>query len=327
MGWFSRKNKVDPNSEHRDWQLVAAIAQESLKEQRRARRWGIFFKLLAFAYVLVIVVGVAQQSGVSTSGASQPHAAIVYLDGEIAVDQAANADDIVYSLRRAFKNELSKAVVLAINSPGGSPVQAGYVYDEIMRLRNEYPDKKLYAVISDLGASAAYYIASASNEIYADKSSLVGSIGVTASGFGFVGLMEKLGVERRNYTAGKHKGFLDPFAPQREDESAFWEQVLDSTHQQFIRAVKAGRGDRLVENEQLFSGLVWNGEQALGYGLIDGLGSAGYVAREIIQTEDVYDYTLRPTPLEEFAERFAVSVGKGIGYVVNATFNQPVQLR
>ena len=327
MGWFSRDNNIDPDNQHRDWQLVASIAQESLKEQKRSRRWGIFFKLLAFAYVLVIIVGVSQQSSVTTQGASEPHTALVYLDGAISADQPANADDVVYSLRSAFENKLSKAVLLTINSPGGSPVQAGYVYDEIVRLRSKYPDKKIYAVIRELGASAAYYIAAATDEIYADKSSLVGSIGVTASGFGFVGLMEKLGVERRTYAAGEHKGFLDPFLPQRDDESELWKEVLDSTHQQFIRAVKAGRGDRLVDNDKLFTGLIWNGEQALDFGLIDGLGSPGYVAREVIQAEEIYDYTLRPTPLEEFAERFAVSVGKGIGYVVNATFNKPIELR
>ena len=327
MGWFKRKEKVDPNSEHRDWQLVSAIAQESLSEQRKARRWGIFFKLLAFTYVLFIVVGISQQSGVGASAAATEHTAIVYLDGEISAGQAANADGIISGLRNAFASQFSKAVILAINSPGGSPVQSGFIYDEINRLRAEHPNKKLYAVISDLGASGGYYIASAADEIYADKSSLVGSIGVTASSFGFVELMEKLGVERRQYTAGEHKGFLDPFAPQKEGEKQFWESVLASTHQQFVDAVKAGRGDRLVEDERLFTGLVWNGEQALEYGLIDGLGSTDYVARDVVQAQDIYDYTLRPTPFEELAERFAVGVGKGVAYVLQATLSAPYELK
>jgi protease-4 len=327
MGFFSRKNKIDPDSDHRDWQLVSTIAQESLREQKRARRWGIFFKLVACLYVLVIVVSVFQQTSVDPYTAVEEHTAVVYLDGVIAVDQPANADDLVRGLRSAFENSYSKAVILAINSPGGSPVQSGYVYDEIKRLRSIYPAKKLYAVIGDLGASGGYYIAAAADEIYADKSSLVGSIGVTASSFGFVDLMQKLGVERRSYTSGEHKGFLDPFAPQREDEKVFWESVLSSTHQQFIRAVESGRGDRLIPDKDLYSGLIWNGEQALEKGLVDGLGSAGYVAREVIQQEKVYDYTIRPTPFEEITKKFGVSIGKGVGAVLNATLNAPVQLR
>jgi len=327
MGLLGRKGDIDPGSEHRDWQLVSKIAQDSLAEQRKSRRWGIFFKSLVFIYVLVILVGVSQQGVMSSQPVGQEHTAIVFLDGEIASSQPANADDLVRGLRDAFASSSSKAVILAINSPGGSPVQSGYVYDEIMRLREKYAEKKIYAVISELGASGGYYIASAANEIYADKSSLVGSIGVTAASFGFVGLMDKLGVERRSYTSGEHKGFLDPFSPQRQDEKAFWEEVLASTHQQFIRAVKEGRGDRLSDNEKLFTGLVWNGEQALEHGLVDGLGSAGYVAREIVQAEGMYDYTIRPTPFEEFAEKFAVSLGKGLGYFLSTAVNDPVKMK
>jgi len=328
MGLFSREDKVDANSESRDWQLVAAIAQDSLKEQKRARRWGIFFKLFFCAYIVIILVGVAQQSQVANYSSTEDHVGIVYLDGVIAADQTANANDLVGALRSAFASSSSKAVILAINSPGGSPVQSGYVYDEIKRLREIYPDKKLYAVISDLGASGGYYIAAAADEIYADKSSLVGSIGVTASSFGFVGLMEKLGVERRSYTSGEHKGFLDPFVPQRKDETVFWESVLNSTHEQFIRAVEEGRGDRLIkEDKDIYSGLIWNGEQALEKGLIDGLGSAGYVAREVINIEQVVDYTLRPTPFEEFSKNFGIAVGEGVGAILNTVISAPVQLR
>ena len=327
MGLFSRKEKIDPNSENRDWQLVSRIAQDALKEQRRSRRWGIFFKLFACAYVAVILVGVFQQADNEGYAAMEDHAAIVYLDGVIAVDQPANANDLVRGLRGAFESNYSKAVILAINSPGGSPVQSGYVYDEIKRLRGIHPEKKLYAVISDLGASGGYYVAAAADEIYADKSSLVGSIGVTASSFGFVDLMEKLGVERRIYTSGEHKGFLDPFVPQRQDETIFWESVLESTHEQFIEAVEAGRGDRLKADDKLYSGLIWNGEQALEKGLIDGLGSAGYVAREVIQAEKIYDYTVRPTPFEEFSKKFGVAIGEGVGAIFNSTLTVPVQLR
>jgi protease-4 len=327
MGFFGGKEKVDPNSEHRDWQLVSAIAQESLKEQKRARRWGIFFKLFACFYVVFIFVGITQQTSDEGYATTDEHTAIVYLDGVIAADQPANANDLARALRDAFENEYSKAVILAINSPGGSPVQSGYIYDEIKRLRTLHPSKKLYAVISDLGASGGYYIAAAADDIYADKSSLVGSIGVTASSFGFVDLMNKLGVERRTYTSGEHKGFLDPFMPQRQDETLFWEGVLESTHEQFIQAVKSGRGDRLVADEKLYSGLIWNGEQALEKGLIDGLGSAGYVAREVIHHEKIYDYTVRPTPFEEFSKRFGVSVGEGVGAVLNQVMNSTVQLR
>lgn len=327
MSLFGKKNKVDPSNEHRDWLLVSAIAQESLKEQKKARRWGVFFKLFACAYITLIFVGIFQQSTNSDNSVAESHVAVIYLEGAIANNQPANARDLISGLRDAFENTYSKAIILSINSPGGSPVQSGYVYDEIRRLRGIYPEKKLYAVIGDLGASGGYYIAAAADEIYADKSSLVGSIGVTASSFGFVGLLEKLGVERRNYTSGEHKGFLDPFVPQREDEKVFWESVLNSTHEQFIKAVEDGRGDRLVRDEKLYSGLVWSGEQALEKGLIDGLGSPAYVAREVIQEDNVYDYTVRPTPFEEFSKKFGVAVGQGLGAIINTSLNSPVQLR
>jgi protease-4 len=205
--------------------------------------------------------------------------------------------------------------MLVINSPGGSPVQAGYVFDEIKRLRLLYPDKKLYAVIAELGASGGYYIAAAADDIYADKASLVGSIGVTASSFGFVDLMKKIGVERRHFTSGEHKAFLDPFSPAKEIESEFWQEVLDVTHQQFIDVVKIGRGDRINQQEnltELFSGLIWNGEQALTLGLIDGLGSPGFVAREIVQAENIVDYSVSPSALEKLTKRLGVSIGSGI---------------
>ena len=329
MGLFSR-NKIDPDSPNRDWEVVSSLAAESLKEQRRARRWGILFKILTFVYLFVLLGSFFLGSrgiGSDAVNAEDPHTAVVHVTGTIASDQDASANNIVSGLRRAFENESAAAVMLIINSPGGSPVQAGYVYDEIQRLREEYPDKRVYAAVTDLGASGGYYIAAAADEIYADKASLIGSIGVTASSFGFVDLMEKLGVERRNFTAGDHKAFLDPFTPLKDDERVFWESVLSTTHQQFIRVVKEGRGDRLIDNDELFSGLVWSGEQALELGLIDGLGSPGFVAREIIGEEDIRDYTPRKSALQEFTQQFGVAIGAGFGQAMQVLLDRPVSLQ
>ncbi|WP_317928803.1 S49 family peptidase [Halioxenophilus sp. WMMB6] len=296
----------------REWSLIEKLLLESTKEQKRARRWGIFFKVLVFIYIfaalLLFQVNATRTGGVNVK---DDHVAVVPVEGVIAADEKANANAIVGALRKAFEAEHSKAVLLAINSPGGSPVQAGYVNDEIYRLKALHPEKKVYAVISDLGASGAYYIAAAADEIYADKASLVGSIGVTASGFGFVGLMDKLGVERRRYTSGEHKAFLDPFSPQQPEEVTFWRTVLEDTHKQFIAQVEKGRGDRLVASENLYSGLIWNGEQAKEMGLVDGLGSAGYVAREVIGVDKMVSYGAKPNPLAAILERFGVSMGAG----------------
>jgi len=234
------------------------------------------------------------------------------VNGVIAADELASADNIVGALRRAFEEENSVAVIMRINSPGGSPVQSGYVYDEMQRLREKHPDKKLYAVISDVGASGAYYMAAAADEIYADKASLVGSIGVVAGGFGFTGAMDKLGVDRRLYTAGENKAFLDPFSPEKEQDVEFWQDVLETTHRQFIESVREGRGDRLADNEQMFSGLVWSGEQALELGLIDGLGSTSHVARQIVGQEELVDYSKRKSPFQDIMDQFGVSIGSGI---------------
>jgi len=325
--FFKKDPTIDPDNEHRDWLLVAQIADNALNEQRKARRWGIFFKTLTFTYLFVLLIAfvVGAQKTTLAPGTSSSHTAVVKVNGVIAADEQSNANAIVGGLRRAFANENAKAVMLAINSPGGSPVQSGYVYDEIVRLREQYPDKKLYAVISDLGASGGYYMAAAADEIYADKASLVGSIGVTASGFGFVDIMEKIGVERRHFTAGEHKAFLDPFSPVKADEKQFWKQVLANTHQQFIDVVKRGRGDRLKETDDMFSGLIWNGEQALELGLIDGLGSAGFVARDIIGASDLVDYSFKPSPLDELTRKFGIAVGSGIAQMIGID-RQPIEL-
>ena len=285
--------------------LVGALTAE----QRRSRRWGIFFKLLTFVYLFALLfLFRAPLTGGLDSAKATEHTAVVEVTGAIASDTHASADNLVGALRRAFEAENARAVVLRINSPGGSPVQAGYVYDEIVRLREENPDKKVYAVISDIGASGAYYIAAAADEIYANRASLVGSIGVVSGGFGFTGLMDKAGVERRLYTAGENKAFLDPFSPEEPEEVAFWESVLENTHDQFIEYVRKGRGDRLAEDERLFSGLVWTGEQALDLGLVDGLGSTSWVARELVGAEEIVDYTPQPSPFRQFTDALGVSI-------------------
>ncbi|RRJ84697.1 signal peptide peptidase SppA [Aestuariirhabdus litorea] len=290
------------DTQHR---VLDNLVNSVVAEQRRSRRWGIFFKLLTFAYLFFLgyLFLASDRLQISGSADSLSHTALIDVQGVIADNEPASADNIVSALREAFEDNGTKGVILRINSPGGSPVQSGYIYDEINRLRSLHKEIPVYAVISDIGASGAYYIAAAADQIYADKASLVGSIGVVSAGFGFVDLLEKLGVDRRIYTSGEHKGFLDPFQPQNQDEVAFWQSVLDTTHRQFIDSVKKGRGDRLKQDPALFSGLVWSGEQALDMGLIDGLGSSSFVARELIGEEEILDFTREESPLERFAKR------------------------
>lgn len=299
------------NADDKSWKLLEKTLLAGVQEQRRSRRWGIFFKLLTFAYLVgALLLFTPLMDFEKSASRSDSHTALIEVRGMIADKEAASADNIVGSLRAAFDDAKTKGVILRINSPGGSPVQSGYIYDEIRRLRAEKPNIKVYAVITDLGASGAYYIASAADQIYADKASLVGSIGVTAATFGFVGTMDKLGVDRRTYTSGEHKAFLDPFQPQKADETEFWQGVLDTTHRQFIASVKQGRGDRLKDKDhpELFSGLVWTGEQALPLGLIDGLGSASYVAREIIGEKEMVDYTIEDSAFDRFSKKLGVSM-------------------
>lgn len=302
-------------SDDKSWQLLEKAVLAGVQEQRRARRWGIFFKVLTFAYLFIALALFSPMMDFQKQASrSESHTALIEIRGMIADQEEASADNLVTSLRAAFEDSKTKGVILRINSPGGSPVQSSYVYNEILRLRSEHPGIKVYAVITDLGASGAYYIASAADQIYADKSSLVGSIGVTASGFGFVGVMEKLGVDRRIYTSGQHKAFLDPFQPQKEDETVFWQSVLDTTHRQFIASVKQGRGDRLkVEGHpELFSGLIWSGEQALELGLIDAYGNASQVAREVVGEKEIVDYTIQDSPFDRFAKRIGASVAENL---------------
>lgn len=296
----------------KEWKLIEKLVMSLGAEQRRARRWGIFFKLLTFAYLFALLFLFTPSMDKAPTKPGEAHTALIDVSGMIAHGEPAGADNIVTGLRRAFEDKRTKAVILRINSPGGSPVQAGYVYDEIKRLRAKHEKIKVYGVISDLGASGAYYMAAAADEIYADKASLVGSIGVVSAGFGFVETIEKLGVERRLITAGDHKGMLDPFSPLRADEVDLWQEILNTTHTQFIDQVKKGRGDRLKEDPLIFSGMLWSGEQAVELGLVDGLGSSGFVAREVVGEENIVDFTPSPSPLKRLVEELGISIGRSL---------------
>lgn len=302
------------NDNNTSWEreVVTQLAESSLREQRRARRWGIFFKSLTFAYIgaIIYMYGGASLSSVSLD---EKHTAVIELNGVIADNELASADNIISALRDAFENESSAGIILRINSPGGSPVQSGYIYDEMRRLRKEYPDTPLYAVVTDICASGGYYIASAADKIYADKSSIVGSIGVRMDNFGFVDAIDKLGIERRTLTAGENKALLDPFLPENEKATAHMQTMLSEIHQQFIDSVKQGRGDRLDTSvEGLFSGLIWTGEAAVDIGLVDELASSSHVAREVIGEETIVNYTVKEDILERFAERLGSTVAQVI---------------
>lgn len=302
------------NDNNTSWEreVVTELAESSLREQRRARRWGIFFKSLTFAYIAALIFMYAD-TDMSHVNLNEKHTALVELNGVISDKDEANADSVVTALRDAFDNDNSAGVILRINSPGGSPVQSGYIYDEMRRLREKHPDTPLYAVVTDVCASGGYYIASAADKIYADKASIVGSIGVRMDNFGFVEAIDKLGVERRTLTAGENKALLDPFLPENEKAKAHMQTMLDEIHQQFIDSVKKGRGDRLDTTvEGIFSGLIWTGEAAVNIGLVDALGSSSHVAREVIGEETIVNYTVKQDIFERFAERLGSSVAQVI---------------
>jgi protease-4 len=301
-------------------ELVEELALSSLKEKRRTRRWGIFFKLLTFTYLFIFVWLMVDRDNQDNSGRRMEHTALVNVSGVIMDGAEASADNIITGLREAFKNEYAKGVIIRINSPGGSPVQAGYINDEIRRLKQEYPDTKVYAVVMDVCASGGYYIAAAADEIYVDKASIVGSIGVLMNGFGMVEGMQKLGIERRLMTAGEHKAIMDPFSPVKESERMYMQGMLDNIHQQFISVVKEGRGDRLKgDSNLLFSGLFWTGEESIKLGLADGLGSSSYVAREMIKAEKIVDYTPSRDWLERFSKQVGGSAGAALGQILGLT--------
>jgi len=285
------------------------LASSMLRERRNEHRWRVFFRLawLGLALALLWALFVARGHANAASG---PHTALIEVRGEIAADSDSSAENLVSALKSAFEDSAAQAVVLRINSPGGSPVQAGIINDEIRRLKAKH-GKKVYAVVEEMCASGAYYIAVAADEIYVDKASLVGSIGVLMDGFGFTGTMEKLGIERRLLTAGANKGMLDPFSPQNEKQNAYAKAMIDQIHHQFIKVVKEGRGKRLKETPDTFSGLFWNGDEAVRQGLADKIGNLDYVAREVIKAEDVVDYTQHENMAEKLAKRFGASVGMG----------------
>lgn len=309
----------DSENRNEGWekQALEKLAFSSVLEQRRARRWGIFFKSLTFVYLFILLflgLGWFSDNGVAISG---KHTALVELRGEISANSISSADNINAGLQNAFKDKNTQGVILRINSPGGSPVQAGYINDEIRRLRAEYPDIPLYAVIEDICASGGYYVAAAADRIYVDKASIVGSIGVLMNGFGYTGMMEKLGIERRLLTAGENKGFLDPFSPPNPRQQKHAKEMLTDIHQQFIQVVQQGRGKRLRNVPEIFSGIVWTGQKSIELGLADALGSAEYVAREIIKAENIVDYTEK----ESFTERFAKRLGSAFANALINTGN------
>ncbi|WP_296490036.1 S49 family peptidase [Rhodoferax sp.] len=305
------KNQPTPEQAPPSWEraTLEKLAFASLHEQRLARRWRTFVRL-AWLLFFATLVWLAVSEGMSTQNVTTPHTAVIEIQGEIASDAEASAELIIDSARTAFEDVGAQAVVLLINSPGGSPVQAGIINDEIKRLKVLH-NKPVYAVVEESAASAAYYIAVSADKIFVDKASIVGSIGVLMDGFGFTGLMDKLGVERRLMTAGENKGFLDPFSPQTETQRQFAQAMLNQIHQQFIAVVKEGRGERLKETPDTFSGLFWSGQQAVEMGLADQLGSLDFVAREVVKAEDIIDYTRRENVAERLVKRFGAAMGAG----------------
>ncbi|HUX30660.1 MAG TPA: S49 family peptidase [Thiobacillus sp.] len=304
---MSEPEKSSPANWERD--VLEKLALSAVQEQRRSRHWSILFKTLGFLYlfiVLFLAAGWFRSDGVSLPKA---HTALVDLQGVIAADQT-SADSVIGSLQGAFEDKKTKGVILRINSPGGSPVQAGQIYDEIKRLRAKYPKTPLYAVVDDICASGGYYVAAGADRIFVDKASIVGSIGVLMNGFGFTEAMQKLGVERRLLTAGENKGFLDPFSPVDPKQQAFARQMLEEIHAQFIGVVREGRGKRLKETPEMFSGLVWSGEKSIQLGLADGLGNVESVARDVIKAEDIVDYTRQDSLVERIAGRLGATMAK-----------------
>jgi protease IV len=300
------------------------FTQAFIKEQKRARLRKFIFRFLMFGLFLIVALSLfSENTNHTNSKTSLEHTAVIRIDGEIAASTPSNALMINRSLRQAFENKQSKGIILRINSPGGSPVQSGMVYDEIKRLRKLYPNKIIYAVAEDITASGAYYIASAADFIYADKASMIGSIGVLMDGFGFNNTMQKLGVERRLYTAGKNKGMLDPFSSENPEHKMYIQNMLNGIHKQFITAVKNGRGQRLKENADTFSGLVWNGDEALAQGLIDHIGNVESVARDVLKQEHMVDYTIE----EGLADRLAKQFGTYFGHAISSRLVQEIAIK
>jgi len=294
------------NSGQWERELVTKLATAALKEQRRARLWGIFFKLLTFAYVTLFLIMAIDWKSADVAGGKK-YTAMVEVNGIIAPGTDASAEKVTTALQAAFRDKSTQGVVVRINSPGGSPVQAQTIYDEMKRLRKKYPEIPLYAVVEDVCASGGYFVAVGADRIYVGQASIVGSIGVLMNGFGFTGLMDKLGVERRLITAGDNKGMLDPFSPLDEKDKEHIKTLMGDIHQQFIGVVKEGRGKRLKESPEIFSGLIWTGQRSVDLGLADGFGSLEYVAREVIKAEEIRDFTISEGIAEKFARRFGAA--------------------
>lgn len=307
------QNQSENANQNWERQALEHLLLENLKETRKARRWKAVFRILTLIVFVAVVLAVFDFHLPGRGMGMEKHTALVTLEGEISSSSMANALDINSSLTAAFENENSAGVVLRINSPGGSPVQAGMMNDEIHRLRKLYPSKPFYVVVEDICASGGYYVAVAGDQILVDKASLVGSIGVIMEGFGFTGLMDKLGVTRRMITAGSNKGMMDPFSKENPQQVEMIKTMIDEIHQQFIAVVKAGRGDRLKETPEMFSGRVWNGEQAIKIGLVDGYGTVETVARDIFKAPDILDYTMKENFAERVAKRFGAEVGAAAG--------------
>jgi len=299
-------SEPQPNEPNWERQTIEKLALSALKEQRRARHWGIFFKSLTFIYLFMLLFYALDWIG--GADANVDHTALIDIQGVIGSDEAVNADAVTTSLESAYENKHTKGVILRINSPGGSPVQAGIINDEIKRQRKLHPNIPVYAVVEDICASGGYYIAVAADKIYVDKASIVGSIGVLMDGFGFTGTMQKLGVERRLLTAGENKAILDPFSPVNPKHQEFAQQMLNQIHQQFITVVREGRGKRLKETPEMFSGLFWSGETSIQMGLADALGNSEYVAREVIKEEKIVDFTSHEGLADRFAKHFGASM-------------------
>jgi len=313
-------NQNENANQNWERQALEHLLLENLKETRKTRRWKAVFRVLTLLAMIAVVLAVFDVHLPGRGMGLEKHTALVTLEGEISSSSMANAADINASLTAAFENEHSAGVVLRINSPGGSPVQAGMMNDEIHRLRKLYPAKLFYVVVEDICASGGYYVAVASDQILVDKASLVGSIGVIMEGFGFTGLMDKLGVTRRMITAGSNKGMMDPFSKENPKQVEIIKGMLDEIHQQFIAVVKEGRGDRLKDNPELFTGRVWSGEQAIKIGLADGYGTVDSVARDILKAPDILDYTVKENFAERVAKRFGAEAGSAAG---KALINSP----
>ena len=299
--------------------VLERLATDGLREQRRARRWGIFFKLLAFGFLFVVLFAALGAWPGSERLCLDKCTAMIEIQGEIDATSRASADNVIAGLQAAFKNKGTQGVVLKINSPGGSPVQAGEINDEIRRLRGKYPDTPIYAVVEEVCASGAYYVAVAADKIYVDKASLVGSIGVIMDGFGFVGTLDKLGIERRALTAGDNKTFLDPFLPLTAKQKEYAQQMLADIHQQFIAVVRSGRGSRIKDSPELFSGLLWNGRRSIELGLTDALGSVRSVARDVVKAEDIVDFTVQENVAERVARKFGAAMGRSVAASIQAS--------